>query len=929
MGREFAESSYLFAGNAAFVEELYQKYLANPASVDRQWQEFFLDHCPEKGSYTPSWVKKNNKIIDTQSSDIKQDKIDSTENSQELLAYKTQLLLEAYRDHGHLAAKLDPLGMQKDITKSDLKLELVNFGLENDLDKEVSVFGTVLRVGEIESILNRIYCSSIGFEIAHIHSREQQRWLIERIENNFGAEALNKKEKLQLLQDLEELEGFEQFLHTRFPGAKRFSVEGGEASLISVIEVIKTAATRGKVEDVIIGMAHRGRLNLLTKIMCKDYAAMFAEFKGTTNIKEDLDISGDVKYHLGRSRDLHYDGDRNVHISLTANPSHLEAVNPVVTGKVRAKQDLKKDLTRSKVLGILVHGDAAFCGQGVVAETLSYSDLEGYNIGGTMHIVTNNQIGFTAVPREGHTSRYPTEFAKIIQAPIIHVNGDDAESVIRASRIAEEFRLQFKKDVVIDVFCYRKYGHNEGDEPMFTQPLMYKIIGEKQSPAEIYSAELVKEHLLTSDEAINIKKDFYKFLDNKFKESETYSSSKLDWLEGEWAGLKTHKHATDINFTGLSIEQLKKIGIATTTYPKNFALNSKLVRLFEARKKMMESGKNIDWATAEAIAFGSLLIENYPIRISGQDVKRGTFSHRHAVVVDQETQDEYISLNHLNKTQAKLEIVNSNLSEFAVLGFEYGYSLVNPYGLTIWEGQFGDFANGAQIIIDQFISSSEIKWLRMSGLVLLLPHGYEGQGPEHSSARLERFLQLCASENMQVVNCTTPANFFHLLRRQLHREYRKPLVVMSPKSLLRNKMAVSRIEDMSEGSSFMPVIDEINLADKIRKLVICSGKVYYDLLEAREKNKINDVALVRVEQYYPFPKKEFGEMFKKYKDAEICWCQEEPKNMGAWSFIRDYLELFTDKKIQYAGRSASASTATGYSKAHLAQQDALVNEALK
>jgi 2-oxoglutarate dehydrogenase E1 component len=695
------------------------------------------------------------------------------------------------------------------------------------------------------------------------------------------------------------------------------------------------------VEEVVIGMPHRGRLNVLTKVMGRRYASMLSEFQGNqAHFSESIEASGDVKYHQGASSDRQFNG-KNIHLSLSANPSHLEAVNPVVVGRVRAKQNQKGDTERSTVMGLLLHGDAAFAGQGVVTETFSLGDLDGYTTGGTLHIIVNNQIGFTTNPSNARKSPYPSDLAKGAHAPIFHVNGDDPESVVFVSRLAVEFRQRFKKDVVIDVFCYRRYGHNEGDEPFFTQPRMYTAIKGHATPMNVYANALISEGVITEADFEKTKKDFNAFLAKEFEHSQDYAPDEADWLKGKWEGLRKPESGVKKNAdTGVDKKELKKVGSALAQYPEDFNIHKKLVRQMTAKKEMIDSGKGLDWAMGEALAYGTLLAEGYPVRLSGQDCTRGTFSHRHSGLIDQKTEERFYPLNNLGKKdQANYEVIDSNLSEFAVLGFEYGYSLAEPKALTIWEAQFGDFANGAQVMIDQFISSSEIKWLRFSGLVMLLPHGYEGQGPEHSSARLERYLQLCAEDNMQVVNCTTPANFFHVLRRQLHRDFRKPLVVMSPKSLLRHKRCVSNLEEFEAGTSFKRVIPETEklvAADKVRRVVICSGKVYYDLLEEREARKINDVAIVRLEQYYPFPAKDLSDAIGSYKNAEVVWCQEEPKNMGAWHFVDRRIEdevlsglSIKANRPRYIGRPEAASPAAGYAKIHNRELRAFLDEAFE
>jgi 2-oxoglutarate dehydrogenase E1 component len=940
MSKNLDHESFLFAANADFVEELYLKYLENPSNVDDYWRNFFTqlgDNNAQKSIKGASWLPRKNKVILPAETSPKAKEPNKTNNDSKIDSVK--LMVSEYRAYGHLLSKLDPLGLEK--ARDSIKLDIQHYGLsEADLDLEVSLNYESLGLTNctIRELLNRlkeIYCSSVGYEIHHLSSDEEKEWFYQHIEQMNQHHALSQEEKIEALKDLIDIESFEQFIHNRFPGTKRFSIEGGETAILAVREIIKTATIENKVEEVLIGMPHRGRLNMLTKVMGKSYAAMLSEFQGNLAHMEELNISGDVKYHLGKSADYITGDGYNVHLSLTANPSHLEAVNPVVVGKVRAKQDAKGDRERAKVMGILLHGDAAFAGQGVVAETLSLSDLEGYKTGGTMHIVVNNQVGFTTLPKDARTSRYPTEFAKIIQAPVIHVNGDDAEKSMMVARMAEAYRHKFKKDIVIDVVCFRKYGHNEGDEPMFTQPIMYETIKNKKSSVEIYSQILSQSNIISQEQILAYKNEKMSFFDQKLTESKSYKPSEEDWLKGKWTGFDKQDRVKETHpTTGISIENLKRIGKALIDYPKDMNINSKILRLFEQKKKMFETGEGIDWGTAEALAYGSLLLEGSNIRMSGQDCKRGTFSHRHAVLFDQMSEKEYTSLNHISENQGNFEVLNSNLSEYAVLGFEYGYSLIDPHNLTIWEAQFGDFANGAQIMIDQFIASAEVKWLRMSGLMLLLPHGYEGQGPEHSSARLERFLQLCAEDNMQVVNCTSPANFFHVIRRQIHRKFRKPLVVMSPKSLLRHKLVVSSLDEMQDGTEFKPVIGENLSIPNAKKVILCSGRVYFDLYEAREKEGNNDIALIRIEQYYPFPEDNLAKELAKYKNAEIIWCQEEPENMGAWRYIESKIENCLNKighknnRPKYVGRKEAASPSAGYQKMHIIEQEKLIKQAL-
>jgi 2-oxoglutarate dehydrogenase E1 component len=709
-------------------------------------------------------------------------------------------------------------------------------------------------------------------------------------------------------------------------------------------QIIKRGGALG-VKEIIIGMPHRGRLNILANVMQKPYRAIFHEFQGGSYKPEDVDGSGDVKYHLGASSDREFDGNK-VHLSLTANPSHLEAVNPVVLGKVRAKQDQLNDAAeRIAVLPILLHGDAAFAGQGVVAECLQLSGIKGHRTGGCIHIIVNNQIGFTTAPHFSRTSPYPTDIALMVEAPIFHVNGDDPEAVVHAAKVATEFRQKFHKDVVIDIFCYRRFGHNEGDEPMFTNPAMYNRIRKQKTTLQLYTERLVRDGLIPEGEIEDMKAAFQARLNEEFEAGKAFLPNKADWLDGRWKNLATK----DLNTyqrgeTWIKPETLAEIGAALTRVPDGFDLHKTVGRQLEAKREMFAKGQGFDWATAEALAFGSLQLEGFPVRLSGQDCTRGTFSQRHSGWVDQTTEERHYPLNHIRPGQARYEVIDSMLSEYAVLGFEYGYSLAEPNALTLWEAQFGDFANGAQIMFDQFVNSGESKWLRMSGLVVLLPHGFEGQGPEHSSARLERFLQLSAEDNWIVANCTTPANYFHVLRRQLHRTYRKPLILMTPKSLLRHPMAISAAQDFTSPSTFHRVLWDdaekgnstlkLKTDDKIKRVVICSGKVYYDLLAERDAQGADDTYILRIEQLYPVPTVSLGQELSRFPKADFVWCQEEPQNQGAWSFIEPETEAILTKvrgkatRMSYAGRKASASPATGLASRHKHEQQTLVAQAL-
>jgi 2-oxoglutarate dehydrogenase E1 component len=965
---------FLSGMNADYITGLYQKFLTAPDTVDASWRQFFSDLNDNERALLAelngaSWTPQNNRKgqghygVETGEGAAKTTKVQATQiaNQQDrapsratdappsadalraaaMDSIRALMLIRAFRALGHFQSNLDPMGMMERRHHDELDPSHYGFG-PADMERPIYVGGVLgmdyASPRQIVDACRQIYCGTIGVEFMHLMDPAEKSWIQERIEAPRNHTDFTVNGKRAILERLTHAEGLEQYLHTKFVGTKRFGLDGGEALIPAVDQILKRGGQLG-VREVVVGMAHRGRLNMLTNVLGKSFTALFAEFQGTPTNPEDVQGSGDVKYHMGASSDRDYDGN-TIHLSLTANPSHLEVVNPVVIGKVRAKQQQRGDKDYTQVLPLLLHGDAAFAGQGLVAETLMISEIRGYAVGGTLHIVINNQIGFTTMPQYSRSGPYPTDVAKMLAAPIFHVNGDDPEAVVHVARIATEFRQQFKKDVVIDLVCYRRYGHNEGDEPAFTQPLMYKKIATLAPVRTQYADRLVAEKIITADESQKIMDTFLARLESSFEAAKSYKPNKADFLEGAWTGLKTAGNDDRRGTTAVDAGTLKRIGRVLTTVPASFEINSKIARQLDAKKKMFESGEGFDWGTAEMLAYGTLLDDGYPVRLSGQDVGRGTFSHRHAIMYDQNNEEKYISLQHIKDGQPKFEVYDSPLSEAAVLGFEYGYSLADPRTLTIWEAQFGDFANGAQVIIDQFIASGETKWLRMSGLVLLLPHGYEGQGPEHSSARLERFLQLSAEDNWQVVNITTPANYFHALRRQMHRDFRKPLVVMTPKSLLRHKLAVSRLSEMSTGSSFHRILDDDNLVlmnagAGIKRVVICSGKVYYDLYEEREKRGLKDVVILRLEQFYPFPAKALGDMLRSFPQADICWTQEEPKNMGAWSFVEPYLEDVLREikhkpsaRARYVGRLAAAAPATGSAKRHAAEQAALVNEAL-
>ncbi len=896
MTKELFRNSYLYATNAVYIEDLYEKYLKDPSSVSDEWRIFFVENIASL--QVPSWRKKQNRIIesDQEVTSVKNEPKTSEKHS-------SSNSLEHLRNLGHLAASIDPLMIDKPKTLDELNIDA-------SLDKV------------------REYTSNIGVEFSAVTNFAEQEWLYSRHEELFNS-IFSADEKKFFLKSLTEVEGLEQYIHKKFPGAKRFSVEGGESSILSLEHAIDVSSVLG-VEEVVVGMAHRGRLNTLTKVLGKPYEAVLGEFMGIYSFPKELGIAGDVKYHMGYSNDLVTKSGNKVHVTLNPNPSHLEAVNPVVAGRVRAKQDLLEDSARSKVMGLLIHGDAAFCGQGIVAESLALSPLDAYDVGGIFHIVINNQIGFTANPRDGHkSSRYSTEFAKIIGAPIVHVNGDDVESVIRSTRLLAEYRAKFKKDVVLEIICYRKYGHNEGDEPMYTQPRMYSIIKTKKSPPEVYANKITSEGVISQDVYDNMVDEFKKFLDEKYEIAKNYKP-KVDFLGKIWNGYSKDITPNDLKLkTGVKKSELKKILDSISKTPTGFNINPKLAKLFDQRVEEFAKNSKLDWATAEQLAFATLLDSGFPVRITGQDAGRGTFSHRHSVLHDQNTGGKYLPLNNISSNQAKYEVADSCLSEYGVMGFEFGYSMAHPKSLVIWEAQFGDFSNGAQIIFDQFLSTTETKWLRLVGLVLLLPHSYEGQGPEHTSARLERILQLCAEDNMQVAYPTTPASIFHILRRQQLRQVRKPLIIMSPKSIFRNPLAVSNISEIDEGTKFLSVIPDNLDAKAVKKVVFCSGKVYYDLFDKREKMGIKNVALIRIEQLYPFPIEELNEEIGKYKNAEFICCQEEPENMGAWGFFHSRILNKLDlKNISLVSRKEAASPATGYASVHAEEQEKLIQQAL-
>ncbi len=938
--------TFLNSANAPYVAELYSKYRNDPESVDTTWKDFFNnlnedDYSVLKDFGGPEWKERPSSIID-KSYITKVIKSNANYNSEEfristLDSIRALRLIRAFRINGHLIADLDPLGISEREYPQELDYKSYGF-IESDLEKEIFIDGSLgLEKGKLKNIikiLKETYSASIGVEFLHIQQADQKQWVQERIEEVRNKTNFTNEGKKAIYKRLVESELFEQFLDKKFLGTKRYGIEGGEAMIPGIEQIVKQACLSG-IEDIIIGTAHRGRLTLLSSVLEMPYKKILSKFQGSLNDPNEVLGSGDVKYHLGVSADREFE-KKKIHLSLTSNPSHLEAVNPVVAGKVRAKQTLAKDKTTDKVIGLLIHGDAAIAGQGVVAETFAMSQLRGFKTGGTIHFVINNQIGFTTMPQYGRSAPYCTEIAKMVQAPIFHVNGDDPEAVVHVCRLATEFRNKFKVDVVVDMFCYRRSGHNEADEPSFTQPLMYKAIKKQITTRKKYEKKLIENNTLSEEESRDIVDSFKNFLDKEFESTKNYKPNKVDWLEGTWTGLSTATFDARRGKTSVKEKTLINVAKKIHEIPADFNVHRRIKKIYGDRLTSVINGKGIDWATSESLALATLLDEGYGVRISGQDVGRGTFSHRHGVLYDQENENRFVPLRHFQNKQGYFEIIDSFLSEFGVLGFEYGYSQVDPKTLVIWEAQFGDFANGAQIMIDQFISSGERKWLRMSGLTMLLPHGHEGQGPEHTSGRLERFLQMCAEDNMQIVNCTSPANYFHVLRRQLHRNFRKPLIIFTPKSTLRHKSNVSNIEDYINGSTFHRILtDKLSVKEKRKnkRLIICSGKIYFELADHIAKNKIKNLSIIRLEQIYPFPYENFRDELKHYTDAEIIWAQEEPKNMGAWGFVKGRLESVMQEakvkqeKIFYVGRSPAASPAAGSLERHLSNQETIIKMA--
>ena len=910
-----SDSSLLHAGNAAFLDHLYQSYLDDPQQVDQRWREYFqtLDRAPSGGPSASIGASELSELADKQA--------------------KVLQLISAIRYRGHREAQLDPLELYERPTVPDTRPEYYGF-TDADMDRVFNTGSVYMRAAEaplreIHSLLRDTYCGNIGTELTHFSSTEQKRWVQERLELARGRPSFDTEKKRDILHWVTASRKLEDYLHRKYVGQKRFSLEGGENLIPLLDEVIQRAGAQ-TVREAIIGMAHRGRLNVLVNILGKHPKVLFGEFEGKMEVGSG---SGDVKYHLGFSADIQTPGGP-IHLVLAFNPSHLEIINPVVEGSVRARQERRNDLERNQVLPILIHGDAAFAGQGVVTETLNLSETRGYGTGGTIHVIVNNQIGFTTSdPLDSRSTLYCTDVAKLVQAPIFHVNGNDAEAVVFIAQLALDFRMHFKKDVVVDLVCFRRWGHNEADEPLATQPMMYKKIREQHGPRKTYAEQLIAEGVIEPGEDERLSEAYFSALEENHVMSRPPAEVHSAAFIADWTPyLATHWR--DPADTALPIASVERLGLALCDFPEDFELHRSVKRIVDARREMARGERGIDWGFAENLAFASVLEDGYAVRISGQDSQRGTFFHRHSVFHNQKQRGTHTPLQHLRDGQPRFRVINSLLSEEAVLAFEYGFATAEPEALVIWEAQFGDFANGAQVVIDQFLSSCESKWSRFCGLVMFLPHGFDGQGPEHSSARLERYLQLCAEDNMQVCIPSTPAQMYHMIRRQTLRPYRKPLIVMTPKSLLRHRVAVSTREEFSDGG-FQILIDDADVTDpkQVTRLVLCTGKVYFDLLERRREHELDHVALVRVEQLYPFPEAELKAVLKRYPKAnEVCWTQEEPRNQGTWFFMlsRRHLAGMLGKrhKLSYAGRDYSASPAAGYLNVHLDQQRALVDTAL-
>lgn len=904
--------SYLNGANAEYVESLYQSYKADPNTVEFGWQKFFegfdfgkgVEASDTTGAETPEHFLKEINVLN---------------------------LINGYRQRGHLFTKTNPVRERRQHLPT---LDIENFGLATTDLETVFNSGVELGLGaaklkDIIAFLQQTYCGPIGVEYKYLRTPEVLKWLEDKMEGERNTPNLSKEDKLDVLKKLNHAVVFESFLGTKFLGQKRFSLEGAEALIPALDSVIEKGAELG-IEEFVLGMAHRGRLSVLANIMQKSYKDIFAEFEGTSYNPE-TPFGGDVKYHLGYSTDVTTGKGKNVHLSLCPNPSHLETVSGVVEGMCRSKIDFKYDGDNSRLAPILIHGDAAVAGQGIVYEVIQMASLDGYKTGGTIHLVINNQVGFTTNYKDARSSTYCTDIAKVTLSPVFHVNGDDAEALVYAINLAMEYRQKYKNDVFIDILCYRRYGHNEADEPKFTQPVLYKAIEKHPNPLKIYVAQLIKEGIIDDAAAKEKEKDFKAILQSALNEAKEYTASSAEVkFGGAWADMRiaTAKDFEKSPITSVKKETLLEVAKRISTLPKDKKFFKKIEKLFDERCKMATETHIFDWAMGEQLAYGTLLAEGKRVRLSGQDVKRGTFSHRHATLMLENAEEEFVPLSHISDQQAQFDIYNSHLSEYGVLGFEYGYAMANPNALTIWEAQFGDFFNGAQIVVDQYVASAETKWQRENGLVMLLPHGYEGQGPEHSSARIERFMELCADYNMQVTNCTTPANFFHALRRQFKRDFRKPLVIFTPKSLLRHPLCVSPLADFTEGG-FKEVIDDQNVkAASVKRVVFCSGKIYYDLLEAQKNNDKKEVALVRIEQLYPTPVDQMQAICAKYKNAnDVLWVQEEPENMGAWPYMLRRLRKTSLNTMDVISRKESSSTATGYAKQHANQQAYIVARA--
>ena len=923
----------LSGGNAPYVEALYEQYLQDPASVSAAWRDYFRQlqagtlHETARGPIEAALLARAHgpRSVATAAAGG----MDPTAAEKQAAVIR---LIEAYRGRGHQRASLDPLGLTEPVDAADLKLDFHGLGAA-DMD---TVFSTVSLSGpdrrplrDIWQMLQQVYCGSIGFEYMHVTNAEERLWLKNRIEGSNARAPLDQDERLTILKNLTAAEGLEKYLHTKYVGQKRFSLEGGDSLMPLLHDVVQKGGTAG-LQEIVVGMAHRGRLNVLINLLGKSPKELFLEFEGIHEHK-DGDGSGDVKYHMGFSSDIKTPGG-TVHLALAFNPSHLEIVNPVVEGSVRARQDRRDDAGGDKILPVLIHGDAAFAGQGVGMETLQFSQARGFHTGGTLHVVLNNQVGFTiSNPHDARSTPYCTDLAKMLESPVFHVNGDDPEAVIFVTRLALDYRMTFHKDVFIDLICYRRHGHNEADEPSATQPVMYQHIKSHLTPRALYADALAGRGLIAPDAAAALSEQYRKDLDAGKPVAPGITPYVANEFSVDWSRfLKKDPNAP--SETKLDLKRMQPLMAAMNAVPAEVELHPRVAKIYEDRRKMAAGELPMDWGFAETLAYASLLTGGFSVRLTGQDSGRGTFFHRHAVLHNQKDDSTWTPLQHLAPSQKRFTVVDSLLSEEAVMGFEYGYSTADPDALVIWEGQFGDFANGAQVVIDQFMAAGEAKWGRLCGLTLFLPHGYEGQGPEHSSARLERYLQLCAELNMQVCVPSNPAQMFHMIRRQALRSFRKPLVVMTPKSLLRHKLSVSALSDLSDGKFqlLIPEVEDIK-ASKVHRVVFCAGKVYYDLLEARRAAGMDDVALVRIEQLYPFPQAEYAEVLASYPNAqEIVWCQEEPGNQGAWYQIRHRLQEALKPKhvLSYAGRMPSASTAAGYMQLHVQQQKALIQDAL-